>query len=133
MYTQGVHRTWLRKDREDFFQKELTYIGQQPVLLNELYADVASGDTVFGWSDRYRDYRENPSGVAGEFRTTAIDWHLGRIFDAPPALNSDFIQIKDADIQRIFAEQTQDNLRIMVNHKMQSKRMVPRSAAGRII
>lgn len=133
MYTQSIHRTWLRKDREDFFQKELTYIGQQPVLLNELYASAANGSNVFGWSDRYRDYRENPSGVAGEFRTTAQDWHLGRVFDAEPALNDDFLQIKEAEIQRIFAEQTQDNLRIMVNHKMQARRMVPKSAAGRII
>jgi hypothetical protein len=37
IYSQGLPRTWNRRTKEDFFQKELQHIGQQEILNKELY------------------------------------------------------------------------------------------------
>lgn len=132
IYVQGMERHWLKKTKEDYYQHELAFIGQQPIYNNEIYIDAANGMGTFGFCDRYREYREALSFCTGEMRSSINnDWHLGRIFDAPPVLNQDFIRC-DAT-KRIFAEQTQDSLYVLVSHNMKAKRAVPRSAAGRII
>lgn len=132
IYVQGMERHWLKTTKEDFYQHELAFIGQQPIYNNEIYADAVNGMNTFGFCDRYREYREALSYVTGEMRQAINnDWHLGRIFDAPPVLNQDFIRC-DAT-KRVFAEQTQDSLYVLVSHNMKAKRAVPRSAAGRII
>lgn len=133
IYTQGMERHWLYRDKEDFFQKELSFIGQQAIYNNEVFADADNGMNIFGYSDRNRHLRESRSDVAGEFRTSLMnDWHLGRDFGStPPALNNEFITCNPS--KRIFADQTNDTFWLMVNHSIKAKRVVPKSAAGRII
>lgn len=123
MYTQGLNRTWNRRTKEDFWQKELQHIGQQEVLNKEIYADHTNPDEVFGYQDRYDEYRRIESLVAGEFRDTTLDyWHFARIFESDPALNSDFVECMPTD--RVFASSTNDTLYIMANHSIQARRMV---------
>lgn len=131
IYMHGIERHWLRKDKEDFFQKELVHIGQQPILDNELYADPANGESVFGYQDRYREYREQPSLITGEFRDTLNYWHLGRDFEDSPVLNQSFVECNPS--KRIFNEQTHDSLWVMIQHSLVARRLVPRGAAARII
>lgn len=124
MYTQGLHRTWSRQIKEDFWQKELQHIGQQEIYNKELYAGGPNPDGVFGYQDRYDEYRRTPSGVSGQFRTTLNDWHFARQFSAQPVLNSDFVQSNPTN--RPFADQTPgaDHLWIMANHSIQARRPV---------
>lgn len=125
MYTDGQHRKWARRTKEDYYQKELEAIGQQAVTNREVYAESDDGNT-FGYADRYREYREEPSGVAGDFETTLDYWHLARKFESPPALNQSFVECEPS--KRIFAEQTTDALWCMVRHSVQARRMVNRTA-----
>jgi len=94
MYMNGVHRTDLRRTKEDFYQKELELIGQQEIMLNEVYA-TSGAPGYASWNayaDRYRDYREHPSQVSGEFRSLLADWHMARDFGmTPPTLNGAFV------------------------------------------
>ena len=131
IYTQGIPRTWLRQVREDFYQKELEFIGQQEVQNNELYADAATGSQTFGYSDRYREYREELSRVAAEFHEELNYWHLGRIFSTNPALNDNFVTCKPS--KRIFNEQTRHSLWIAVQNRIRARRLLARSAYGKII
>lgn len=132
LYMDGIDRLWMKKDKEDFFQKELQFIGQQNVYQDEIYADVANTmDDIFGYQDRYREYRETPSKVSGDFRDTLDFWHLGRKFDQAPALNEEFIQC-DAS-KRIFNVQTEDTLWIAAQHRMVARRQVAKNAVGRIL
>lgn len=127
MYAQGLFRTWNRRVKEDFFQKELQHIGQQEVLNKEVYAPHASPDGVFGYSDRYDEYRRTESSIAGEFRTSTLDfWHMARIFGSAPALNADFV--KSVPTERVFAVPSEDVLYIMANHSIQARRLVDSSA-----
>ena len=129
MYVQGLARTWNRRTKYDFYQMEMAHIGQQPVLNKEVYIDHATPDGVFGYQDRYDEYRRSESRVSGEFRSTLLDfWHMGRIFGSAPTLNSSFVQC-DAT-KRIHAVTTNDVLWIQAYHSMQARRIVPRQAMG---
>lgn len=123
IYVQGLHRTFNRRTKEDFWQKELQHIGQQEVLNKELYAPHASPDGVFGYQDRYDEYRRTPSRVSGEFRSTELDyWHMARLFDSDPTLNASFVTSDPT--KRVNAVQTNDVLWMMINHSMQARRLV---------
>lgn len=123
MYSQGMNRTWGKRTKEEFFQKELQHIGQQEVFNKELYvANGSAPDGVFGYQDRYDEYRRMESNIAGDFRNSLDYWHYARIFANQPTLNADFI--KSTPTKRPNAVQTEDVLWIMANHSVQARRMV---------
>jgi hypothetical protein len=130
MYSQGIPRKFLRQDKEDFYQRELEQIGEQPVYNDEVYA--VNGDrSVFGYQNRYAEYKHEHSRVTGEFRNLLNYWHMGREFTEAPALNASFVTCDPT--KRIHAEQTQDSLWCMINHSIKARRMVRKSASSRII
>lgn len=133
MYGDSLHRGFSRRVKEDYYQKELELIGQQEVFQREIYAesDANGGDTVFGYQDRYAEYRHHPSTVHGEFRSTLNDWHLARLFSSEPVLNQSFVECVPS--KRIFAEQTQDVLWMMVQNNIAARRMVGRGGQSRIV
>ena len=132
IYTNGSDRHWLYNDKEDFWQRELEFIGQQAVWSAELFTegDVDTRQT-FGYADRYRHYREGRSYVTGEFRDTLDYWHMGRQFTELPVLNQSFTDC--VPTKRIYNEQTADSLWCMIQHRMVARRLVAKSAYSRII
>jgi hypothetical protein len=123
MYMQGLSRTWNRRTKEDFWQRELQHIGQQEILNKELYAAHTTPDGTFGFQDRYDEYRRTESTVAGEFRTSQLNhWHFARDFASPPALNGSFVSCLPTE--RTFAVPSEDVLYIMAHHSIQARRMV---------
>lgn len=135
IYANGLHRMYWRPTKEDWWQRELQEIGQQEVLKQEVYAQGTSVDTeTFGYQDRYMDYREVPSTVAGQFRITPMfTWHMARLFGSLPSLNASFITCDPSD--RIYADQTAgaEHLWCMINHSIQARRLVNKSAFSRIL
>lgn len=132
IYEQGVERAWSRRTKEDYWQKELELIGQQEIYNREVFADgTAADDAIFGYQDRYSEYRHVQSQVASEFRNTLDYWHMARIFAARPALNGSFVACDPT--KRIHAEQTTDVLWCMVNNSIRARRMVGKRTIGRIL
>lgn len=126
IYTQGVPRTFNRRFKEDFWQRELEHIGQQEILNKEVYAAHTTPEGTFGYQDRYDEYRRQESTVAGEFRESLLDfWHLAREFGSDPALNADFVQCVPSD--RIFAVNSQDTMYVMCNHSIQARRIIAKT------
>lgn len=126
VYMQGLPRLWNRRVKEDYFQRELQHIGQQEVLTKELYAGDTNGptpdDVVWGYQNRYDEYRAHESYVSGEFRTVLDSWHMARNFANQPTLNADFISALPTD--RIFASQINDTLYCMAHHSIQARRII---------
>jgi len=122
IYATGLARHWNRRTKEDFWQKELEHIGQQELLNKEVYAAHATPDGVFGYQDRYDEYRRIMSTIAGEFRSTLNFWHFARIFGSSPALNADFVKCVPAETP--FAVPSEDVLQIMARHSIQARRLV---------
>jgi Capsid protein (F protein) len=132
IYTNGLHRMWTRREKEDFWQRELEQIGQQEVLKSEVFVNGSSADDeTWGYQDRYAEYKHHPSTVHAEFRDLLNYWHLARSFASPPGLNASFVECDPS--KRIFAEQTQDSMWLMVNHSIQARRMVTKGAGSRIL
>jgi len=131
IYAQGLFRHWNRRFKEDYFQRELQHIGQQEVLNKEVYAPHASPTGIFGYQDRYDEYRRAESLVSGEFRTTALDfWHMARIFASDPALNASFVS--SVPTKRIFASTDTDGLYVTCKHSIQARRMIARTGTSHI-
>lgn len=130
MYQNGLKRMFNRRTKEDFWQVELQNLGQQSILNKEIYAAHASPDGVFGYQDRYDEYRRQESGVAGEFRTSTLNfWHMARDFAAAPALNASFVSC--VPTERSFAVPSEDVLYIMANHSIQARRMLSATAVSK--
>ncbi|AZL82953.1 major capsid protein [Apis mellifera associated microvirus 25] len=96
-YQQGLHKMWTRQTRWDFFWPKLQELGEQAILNKEIYAQgTAADENVFGYQERYAEYRYSPSQIRGQFRSTYAEsldvWHLAEEFASLPALNSTFIQ-----------------------------------------
>jgi hypothetical protein len=95
-YQQGLRKMWSRSTRYDFYFPAFAMLGEQSVLNKEIYCDGSANDTaVFGYQERWAEYRYNPAQITGLFRSTAsgtIDnWHLAQKFTSLPTLNNTFI------------------------------------------
>lgn len=135
VYTNMLPRTFIRQTKEDFFQPELQHIGQQEVFNKELNASSSDPDGVFGYQDRYNEYRYHESSVSGEFRNTLNYWHMARDIEGNFALNGSFVTCTPTD--RIFAapgtpEDPQDTLYCFFNHSIQARRLMSKMATPRI-
>ena len=95
-YQQGLNRMWSRSTRYDFYFPAFATLGEQAILNKEIYCLGTSQDNdVFGYQERWAEYRYKPSQITGLFRSTAsgtLDaWHLAQRFTSVPTLNSTFI------------------------------------------
>lgn len=106
-YQQGLNRMWSRKARFDYYWPVFAHLGEQAILNKEIFVQgTAADDEVFGYQERYAEYRYFPGIITGHMRSTSstpLDvWHLAEKFETAPKLNSTFIQ--DATpIERVVA------------------------------
>lgn len=96
-YQQGLRKMWSRSTRYDFYFPVFAMLGEQAILNKEIYCDGSTNDSsVFGYQERWAEYRYNPSQITGLFKSTSagtIDpWHYAQKFASLPTLNSTFIQ-----------------------------------------
>jgi hypothetical protein len=96
-YSQGIERYWSKQTRYDFYYPVLAHIGEQTVLNQEIYAETAGSPTgVFGYQERYAEYRYKPSRLTNLMSVDATGtleaWHLSEEFTSAPTLGDSFIQ-----------------------------------------
>lgn len=95
-YQRGVPKMFTRSTRLDFYEPLLNGLGEQAILNGEIWADgTATDQAVFGYQERFAEYRFRPSLITGKFRSNATGtldvWHLSKNYTALPALNASFI------------------------------------------
>lgn len=96
-YQQGLPKMWSRSTRYDFYFPVFATLGEQAILNKEIYVTGTSTDNdVFGYQERWAEYRYKPSQITGLFKSTSagtIDaWHYAQKFTSLPTLNTTFIQ-----------------------------------------
>lgn len=129
-YQQGMNRMWSRKTRFDFFWPALSHIGEQAVLQKEIFASgvPADDDKVFGYQERYAEYRYKPSQITGLFRSsaaTSLDaWHLSQEFATAPVLDEDFIT-ENPPIDRVIAVPSEPHFLMDAYFKLRCSRPMP--------
>lgn len=117
----------------DFYTPELERIGQQEILNKELYPGQADDGDVWGYNDRYAEYRFQPSQVTGDLNPgdTLDYWTWARQFASRPSLNQTFIEcVPSTDI---FASTATDNIIYAVNHHLIVQRMLTNNVIGSIL
>lgn len=109
-YQQGLRRMWSRSTRYDFYMPVFAMLGEQAVLNKEIYitGNTTQDNDVFGYQERWAEYRFRPSLLTGYMRSTTpstIDfWHYAQRFTALPTLNEAFIMDSaDTVVQRTTA------------------------------
>lgn len=133
LYTNSIPREFLRKSRFDFWQPELQHLGQQEITNKELNAANDSPDGVFGYSDRYNEYRFKQSQVCGEFRDLLQYWHLGRILPSNTTLNADFVRCQPRNDIFAVTDEDYDKVYCSFSHSIQARRLITRHASPRLV
>lgn len=132
VYQDGIPREFLKLDREDFHDPYLEFVGQQEVWDNEVFAQSGStNNDVFGYSDKYQEYRGQNSFVSNEYRNTLDYWHMARQFAQKQLIDDAFVEC--VPTKRIYNEQTANPLWIMAHHRIAAHRNVAKSATPRLL
>lgn len=137
-YQQGLNRMWSRSTRFDFYWPSFAHLGEQGILNKEIYAQgTAADDDIFGYQERYAEYRYKPSMVTSLFRsnaTASLDaWHLSQEFSALPSLNASFIE-EQPPIDRVVAVTTEPDFMVDIHFDLKTARPMPtRATPGALV
>ena len=113
-YQQGMNRMWFRSTRYDFYWPALAHLGEQAILNKEIFiqgsANPTADEGVFGYQERFAEYRYKPSLITGILNSDAAGsldvWHLAQDFSALPTLGDTFIQ-ENPPLDRVIATPTE--------------------------
>lgn len=129
-YQQGVNKMWLRSTVYDFYWPTFAHLGEQAIELREIYAQGTAADTtVFGYQERYAEYRYKPSLITGKFRSSVTGgnldvWHLSQFFSNAPTLNEEFIT-ENPPIKRVIAVQNEPEFLLDIGFRYTTVRPMP--------
>lgn len=129
-YQQGINKMWLRSTVYDFYWPTFAHLGEQAIELREIYAQGSKADTtVFGYQERYAEYRYKPSQITGKFRSSVTGgnldvWHLSQFFKNAPTLNEEFIT-ENPPIERIIAVPSEPEFLLDVGFRYTTVRPMP--------
>ena len=137
-YQQGMNRMFSRSTRYDFYWPSLANIGEQAVLNKEIYLQDGNQDTggtgtvdndrVFGYQERYGEYRYKPSIITGKMRSSATGtldaWHLAQEFGSLPTLDDTFIT-ENPPMDRVVALTTEPDFFGEFAFNLRSTRPMP--------
>lgn len=128
-YQQGINKMWLRSTVYDWYWPTFAHLSEQAILNAEIYAQGTDEDKgVFGYQERYAEYRYHPSEICGHFRSTytkPLDvWHLSQKFDSLPTLSDQFIQ-DNPPVDRVIATKNYPHFLIDIGFKYHTTRAMP--------
>lgn len=129
-YQQGINKMWLRSTVYDFYWPTFAHLGEQAIELREIYAQGTDADTtVFGYQERYAEYRYKPSQITGKFRSAVTGgnldvWHLSQFFKNAPTLNEEFIT-ENPPIKRIIAVPSEPEFLLDIGFRYTTVRPMP--------
>jgi hypothetical protein len=129
IYQQGLDRSWSRRTKYDFYWPALAFLGEQAVLSKEIFAEgTVDDDLVFGYQERWAEYRNKRSIVTGKFRSSdpqSLDtWHLAQDFATRPLLNEAFI-VDDPPVERVIAVPSEPEFIFDAYYRLRSARPMP--------
>lgn len=129
-YQQGINKMWLRSTVYDFYWPTFAHLGEQAIELREIYAQGSKADTtVFGYQERYAEYRYKPSQITGKFRSSVTGgnldvWHLSQFFKNAPTLSEEFI-MENPPIERIIAVPSEPEFLLDIGFRYTTVRPMP--------
>ena len=120
-YQQGLSKMWTRKKMVDYYNPFFANLGEEAIKNKEIYAQGSSvvdsdgniiDEQVFGYQERWAEYRYKQSYVTGAMRSNTpgggLDaWHWADDYNALPTLGSTWIQEPKDNVDRTIAVTSQ--------------------------
>lgn len=139
-YSQLLPKHFLAHSKLDYYFPEFAQLGMQPIPMSEVSPlQVAIENPVsserakqmqrtFGYQRPNYDLVAAMDEVHGQFRTTLKDYLIQRIFGQHPELGTDFLQIKNDEVDNIFTYHSpdEDNIIGQIVVDIKAKRPIPR-------
>lgn len=126
-YVQGLSKFWQKFNKFDHYFPQFANLGEQEVTKSELFlsGNPITDSEVFGYQQRYAEYKYSNDTMAGDFIDNLSFWELSRRFDEAPELNQSFIECNPDD--RIFAinMDAEDKIWISLYHNVNALRPMP--------
>lgn len=126
-YQQGVPRDFTKFDNMDFYFPEFAHLSEQEIKNQEVFLSAdGDNDKTFGYTPRYAEYKYHQSEAHGDFRGSLSFWHLNRIFEDRPNLNTTFVECKPSN--RVFAtsEIEDDKFWVQIYQDVKALRLMPK-------
>jgi hypothetical protein len=128
-YQKGINRMFSRRTKYDYYWPTLAHLGEQEILNKEIYAQGNQGDDdVFGYQERWAEYRYYPSKISGKFRSDAAQsldvWHQSQDFASLPQLNSTFIE-DNPPLDRLVAVTNEPHILLDSHIEVRTARAMP--------
>lgn len=129
-YFQGLDKMWSRTTRYDFYIPALANLGEQAVLNKEIWVSNSSAtdDGVFGYQERWSEYRYKQSRVQGKFNPDVSGalshWHLAEDFSALPTLGQTFLE-SNTPMSRVQAVTTEPDFALDLRFNLKCARPIP--------
>lgn len=127
VYFQGVHKSFSRLQRDQYYWPSFAHLGEQPILKSELYynfkSSVDTSQHLFGYAPRYAEYKYSPNEIHGLLRSSLSNWTFARKLDAAN-LNSDFLEVPAVNNPFAVQDDT-DKFVIWISHTIDALRPMP--------
>lgn len=127
-YQQGVPRDFTKFDNMDFYFPEFAHLSEQEIKNQELFVsnDPTYNEGTFGYTPRYAEYKYHESEAHGDFRGNMAFWHLNRIFNDKPNLNTTFVECNPSN--RVFATSNaqDDKFWVQIYQDVKALRLMPK-------
>lgn len=111
-YQQGVHPSFYRHSRFDYYDPLFANIGEQPVYKRELYVGQGvTSDSIFGYQEAWSEYRQSTNRISGFMRSGisgSLDiWHLGDYYQSAPVLGQEFLEESNTNLDRVLSVESE--------------------------
>ena len=133
-YQQGVPKDFRKFDNMDFYFPEFAHLSEQEIKNEELFVtnDDSYNSGVFGYTPRYAEYKYHQSEAHGDFRGNLAFWHLNRIFEDRPNLNTTFVECNPSNRVFATAETRDDKFWIQMYQDVRALRLMPKYGTPRL-
>lgn len=133
-YSQGINRMLSRRRRFDMYWPSLAHLGEQAVLNKEIFlsGDKDLDNEVFGYNERWAEYRYLPDLVTGAFRpdyAQSLDnWLYTDDYATTPVLSKEWIEETTKNMDRTIAVSSELEDQFIANFmfKIDATRPLPR-------
>lgn len=105
---------------------QLADMQDEPIFSNEVSVSSTSvfdsnyNKSIFGYQDRYQDYRTRTNRIVGQMRTTRQSWYIARpLPENPAAISADFLNLKTMTYSPwVVTDNKEDHFFIRADHDL---------------
>lgn len=117
-YQNGFNRQFFKENRFSYAWPEFAHLTDQPINNWEIYvptgvtqenmeAEREYANGIFGYQERYAEYKYMPDIVSGEMRAgitnSLASWHLGDYYTSDVYLSDEWLRMSKAPVDRTLA------------------------------